>query len=83
MDENVYLYRIGIRGKKWWWSIFTWLIDAMGHNAWILYRKSSISSIKQLEFRRVITQTYLSRYSNPPKATGRVPTSNGSSSGVR
>ncbi|XP_046401626.1 piggyBac transposable element-derived protein 3-like [Ischnura elegans] len=23
MDENVSYYRIGIRGKKWWWCIFT------------------------------------------------------------
>ncbi|XP_046393650.1 piggyBac transposable element-derived protein 3-like [Ischnura elegans] len=27
MDENVSYYRIGIRGKKWWWCIFTWLTD--------------------------------------------------------
>ncbi|KAI4458697.1 transposase is4 [Holotrichia oblita] len=28
MDENISRYRIGIRSKKWWWPIFTWLIDA-------------------------------------------------------
>ncbi|KAJ8941650.1 hypothetical protein NQ314_010294 [Rhamnusium bicolor] len=23
MDANINVYKIGIRGKKWWWSIFT------------------------------------------------------------
>jgi len=33
MDENIAMYRIGIRGKKWWWPLFTWLLDAAIHNA--------------------------------------------------
>ncbi|XP_030762656.1 piggyBac transposable element-derived protein 3-like [Sitophilus oryzae] len=28
MDANINVYRIGIRGKKWWWPIFTWLLDS-------------------------------------------------------
>jgi len=23
MDQNIATYRIGLRGKKWWWPIFT------------------------------------------------------------
>ncbi|KAF2891061.1 hypothetical protein ILUMI_15112 [Ignelater luminosus] len=33
MDQNVDRYRISIRGKKWWWCIFTWLVDASINNA--------------------------------------------------
>jgi len=33
MDENVNRYRIGLRGKKWWWCLFTWLIDVSIQNA--------------------------------------------------
>ena len=33
MDQNINAYRIGIRGKKWWWSIFTWTIDVSVQNA--------------------------------------------------
>ena len=34
-DENIARYCIGVRGKKWWWPLFTWLLDAAIHNAWI------------------------------------------------
>lgn len=39
MDGHINKYRIGIRGKKWWWAIFTWLIDVSINNAWVLLRK--------------------------------------------
>ncbi|KAG5871060.1 hypothetical protein JTB14_003527 [Gonioctena quinquepunctata] len=26
MDENLGIYRISIRDKKWWWCIFTWMV---------------------------------------------------------
>jgi hypothetical protein len=82
MDENVAQYRIGIRGKKWWWSLFTWLIDVSVHNAWVL-TKNAGSDVRQLEFRRQIAQTYLLRYKVPPKAPGRPSTSAASSSSIR
>ena len=28
MDQNINAYRVSVRGKKWWWFIFTWLLDA-------------------------------------------------------
>lgn len=70
MDAHINNYRIGIRGKKWWWPIFTWLIDATINNAWILMRKNG-RQIPQLDFRRELAQTYLQKYQNPPKAGGR------------
>ncbi|KAJ8931731.1 hypothetical protein NQ314_015321 [Rhamnusium bicolor] len=77
MDNNISCYRIGIRSKKWYWPIFTYLIDAAIQNAWILYRKSG-RKITQLEFRRNLSQTYLTRYQVPARAPGRVPKAAGS-----
>lgn len=71
MDSNVSSYRIGIRAKKWYWPIFTYTVDVTIQNAWTLYRKTG-RNISHLEFRRAIVQTYLTRYKNPPKASGRV-----------
>ena len=34
MDQNINAYRIGIRGKKWWWSLFTWMLDSGVQNGW-------------------------------------------------
>lgn len=82
MDENINMYRIGIRGKKWWWPLFTWMIDAAIHNAWIL-AKGAGSEVPQLEFRRQLAQTYLTRYQNPPKGPGRPAASHASSTGCR
>jgi Transposase IS4 len=53
MDQNINAYRIGARGKKWWYSIFTWLVDATIQNSWILHRGGG-STMSQLEFRRQI-----------------------------
>ncbi|KAF2895916.1 hypothetical protein ILUMI_10252 [Ignelater luminosus] len=51
MDEDINKYRIGIRSKKWWWCLFTWLIDVIIDNAWIL-QKQSEKNLSQLEFKR-------------------------------
>lgn len=69
MDENVARHRIGIRGKKWWWSIFTWLIDVALTNAWRLYKNSGKNSTL-LEFRRSIVQEYLIRFKTSQKKKG-------------
>lgn len=70
MDQNISCYRVGIRGKKWWWSLFTWLLDASVHNAWILKRKSG-SEISQLDFRRSIVQVILQKFKVEPQGPGR------------
>jgi hypothetical protein len=52
-DNLVANYRIRIRGKKWWWPIFTNYIDVTLTNAWKLSRLSTIQNKKSLlEFRR-------------------------------
>lgn len=71
MDQNVAEYRIGVRGKKWYWSIATWIIDVSIHIAWQVHRKSG-GKLPQLNFRRKIAQHYLTSYGVPPKGPGRV-----------
>lgn len=59
-DQDVTKYRIGSCGKKWWNSIFTWLIDACIQNAWYLHR-SHDSKMTQFEFRKAIAVHYCER----------------------
>ena len=70
IDQNINKFRIGIKGKKWWWSIVTWLIDASINNAWIL-SNSSVKVTPQKEFRRKIALYYLNKYGVPAKSAGR------------
>ncbi|XP_072398273.1 uncharacterized protein [Diabrotica undecimpunctata] len=70
MDANTNVYRVGLGGKKWWWPIFTWLLDTSIQNSWIIYRKHHPGA-PQLNFRRKIAQVYLKRFQNLPKAAGR------------
>ena len=50
-DQNQNHTRITIGGKKWYWSIITWLIDAAVQNAWQLHRKAG-GSLSLLDFKR-------------------------------
>ncbi|KAG5873840.1 hypothetical protein JTB14_014379 [Gonioctena quinquepunctata] len=70
VDESIARWRISLRGKKCWWCLFTWLLDAAIQNAWVLYKQSG-NKITQLNFRREIVKTYLNKYKNPPKGKGR------------
>ena len=49
MDQNINCYRVGIRGKKWWWCLFTWLLDAALQNAWQLSKLQG-ADVTQLDF---------------------------------
>ncbi|KAJ8931528.1 hypothetical protein NQ314_015543 [Rhamnusium bicolor] len=78
MDGNLGRYRISIRGKKWWWCIFTWLIDVAINKAWILRRKAMNKHIDRLSIRRELVNTYLKKYGVLPKVGGRPSTSKNS-----
>lgn len=71
-DQNVVQYRIAYRGKKWWSSIFTWLIDACVQNAWQLHRKVQ-PTMTQLEFRRQLAVYYCKHYGTKAKSSGPMP----------
>ena len=70
MGQNVNNYRIGIRGKKWWWCLFTWLLDVAIQNAWQLARLRG-NNVDQLSFRREVAMSYLLRFQEPASAPGK------------
>ena len=37
-DQNISLYRIAIKTRKWWWLLFIWIPDMIMQNCWIFYR---------------------------------------------
>lgn len=57
-DQNISLYRVSIRGKKWYHCLLTHCIDMAVQNAWQLHRKQN-GDMDQLKFRRVIATTLL------------------------
>lgn len=57
-DQFISNYRVNIRGKKWWWTIFTYLIDACLKNAWLIRREYGTKP-SLLEFRRNVVIHYL------------------------
>lgn len=70
-DENLSRYRISMRGKNWWWCLFTWILDACVQNAWQIHKKSG-GTLPQLQFRREIVNNYLNSFGVPPKGPGKV-----------
>lgn len=66
-DQSVNTYRIGIRCKKWWWVLFTYMLDLAMTNAWKVYLLVSNNKISQLEFTRYIVRHYLLRPNNNRK----------------
>lgn len=82
MDQNLGCYRIGVRGKKWYWPLLTWMMDVACQNSWILYNKSGRPKISQLSFKRELVNVYLKKYGVIPKASGRPFSSPGSHSRV-
>lgn len=83
MDPNINCYRIGIRSKKWYWPLFTWLLDVAVQNSWVLYNKSHTGKVSQLEFRRELANVYLTKYKVEPKGVGRPAVSVASASNNR
>lgn len=57
-DENIGLYRIAIRGKKWYVPLIFHAIDTAVQNAWQLHKIQG-GKLDQLHFRRRIVLAYL------------------------
>ena len=70
MDQTINAYRVSISGKKWWWCLFTWLLDVSITNARILFQAKG-EALPQIDFRRAIVHSYLNSFRNPPKRVGR------------
>ncbi|XP_039286300.1 piggyBac transposable element-derived protein 3-like isoform X1 [Nilaparvata lugens] len=71
MDENINCYRVSVRSKKWWWSIFSWCFDVCYQNAWHLYNMSHLQKMSQLEFKRNVAVFYLKTLGIQPQVGGR------------
>lgn len=79
MDQHISRYRISIRRKKWWWAIFSWLLDVVVVNAWCISKKCKhLTPLTQLEFRREVSQNYLTAFGVAPKGTGKQATAKSS-----
>lgn len=61
-DQCVNAYKIKIRGKKWWWPLFTSMLSSTLVNAWKLYKVAADSEDDLLSFQRDIARYYLRRY---------------------
>ena len=53
LNQNVNKYRVAINGKKFYWHIFTWILDVGMANAWTLHCAAG-GKMDLLEFRRQV-----------------------------
>lgn len=62
-DNAVANYRIGVRGKKWWWPLFTNALGNIMVNAWKIHvmcaKLNKKRDLSQLQFRSAVTYTLL------------------------
>lgn len=60
-DWLVSKYATGLRGKKWYWPIFTRILDMTIVNAWVIYKSVSKDQILMdlIAFKRYVTMAYL------------------------
>lgn len=67
-DNAAANYRINIRGKKWWWPLFTHALNTAVVNAWKLHcfvskrDPNKVKALTQLEFRSLITKQLLTSF---------------------
>lgn len=58
-DNAIANYRIGVRGKKWWWPLFVNSIDSVVVNAWKFHNVVSATKISQFEFRSTVAMALM------------------------
>lgn len=58
-DQSIAVYRSAIRSKKWWWVLFTYMLDLAVANTWRLHVLAAEDNLDQLQFRRCIARFYL------------------------
>lgn len=72
-DNALSNYRIGIRGKKWWWPLFKNTLGSMMVNAWKLHqtiaKHTKQKPMSQLTFRSMVTRTLLASDDPDKEAT--------------
>lgn len=65
-DQNIGLYRVCIRGKKWYSSLFSHCIDMAEQNAWQLHKFNG-GKMDHLTFRRCIASGLLETFKKTTK----------------
>lgn len=75
LDQGVNNYRITIQGKKWWWSLWTHMLNVSVVNAWKLHSVVNKQSIDQLDFLRTIVRNYLRNFAKSTCTKMRKPSS--------
>lgn len=65
-DQNISLYRVSIRGKKWYFPLFAHCVDMAIQNAWQIH-KTQDGKLDQLEFRRSIATNILETFKKETK----------------
>lgn len=66
LDQNIGLYRISIRGKKWYFPLICQCIDMAAQNAWQIHRLQG-GRMDQLAFRRAVATNILETHRRAPK----------------
>ena len=62
LDKQISLYRTRIRSKKWWWPLFTQMIDVCVVNTWRAHQIANPDEkLSPLDVRRRIVLFYLSK----------------------
>lgn len=69
-DQNISLYRISVRGKKWYFPLICHCIDLAEQNAWQLH-KARKGSLDHLQFRRRVVTALLETNAKSSKGAGR------------
>ncbi|GLV46153.1 hypothetical protein CBL_02869 [Carabus blaptoides fortunei] len=71
-DQAVNNYRISIFGKKWWWPLFTHMLNTTMVNAWHLHKiankNESLDLLQDFIYGPSINQEKIDRQAQFPKA---------------
>ncbi|XP_066471482.1 piggyBac transposable element-derived protein 2-like [Tiliqua scincoides] len=58
-DSAIADYRIGIRGRKWWWPLFINGIDSAIVNAWKFFCLTTKSNMSQIDFKAEVAVSFM------------------------
>lgn len=73
-DQNTAVYRCKVRSRKWWWTLFNWVVTTSAVHGWLLMKRLHPAEVKkdnsQLHFRRRLVGYLLGRFGTRPLRPG-------------